>query len=368
MTTERDLSRLTSGTSPLRIEGRKVFLLDQSRLPEQTVFFETKDLDSMCFAIKEMVVRGAPSIGVAAAFGMAIAAAEAASAVDSRQEFIMLINEAKKKLDQTRPTAINLKWATDKMIERAESLLTSRKPPLSLKTIADELFNGAVAMMEDHLVRNRTLSEHGAQLFVKDARVLTHCNAGSLATCGWGTALGVIRSAHQMMLNPSVFVDETRPRNQGSKLTMWELTEDGIPSTLICDSMSGQLMAQGKIDLVIVGADRIAANGDTANKIGTYSVAVLAKHHDIPFYVAAPLSTIDPSTTSGIDIPIEYRDDSEVKTIEGHYTTVKKARALNPAFDVTPASLVTAIITEAGVLKPPFEKSIKEALKKGIKK
>ena len=219
-------------------------------------------------------------------------------------------------------------------------------------------------MLQDHLNRNKKLSELGQSIVPQEARIITHCNAGSLAACGWGTALGVIRSAHINGLKPQVFVDETRPRNQGSKLTMWELTQDGIPATLICDNMSGYLMNKGEVDMVITGADRIAANGDSANKIGTYSLAVLAHHHGIPFYIAAPLSTVDACIETGEQIPIEFRNKDEVRNIEGKPVTVKDAEALNPAFDVTPNHLIKGIITEEGVLRPPFKQSIRDALQR----
>lgn len=358
---EKSGHKLTDGTSPILVEGRRVLLIDQRLLPDKTEYFDASKIDDMCFAIKEMVVRGAPSIGVAAAFGMASAAFDAVSRCHSSGRFIAALIQAKEKLDATRPTAVNLTWATEKMFSQAEKLVKQELDASDFEDVAEQLFRFALRIMGDHLKVNKALSDFGSDLIPKDARILTHCNAGSLATCGWGTALGVIRSAALKKLNPSVFVDETRPRNQGSRLTMWELTRDGIPATLICDSMSGQLMARREIDCVIVGADRIAVNGDTANKIGTYTVAVLAKHHGIPFYVAAPLSTVDPAIASGDDIPIEFRDSAEVKSIEGHLTTLKDANALNPAFDVTPASLISAIITEAGVWRAPFDEAIKEA-------
>jgi len=350
--------KLNEGTMPVHTKDGIIILIDQRKLPDVIEYFDATDLEQMCFAIVEMVVRGAPSIGVAAALSMAAHLRDLALHRNALPTLADL-NDVKEKLDATRPTAVNLKWATGEVHSLAQSLLNEG---LDSKTFADKVFRFAEDMLEDHLERNKKLSEFGHKVVPDAARIITHCNAGSLATCGWGTALGVIRSAHLNGLNPSVFVDETRPRNQGSKLTMWELTQDGIPATLICDNMSGYLMNKGEVDMVITGADRIAANGDSANKIGTYSLAVLAHHHGIPFYIAAPLSTFDPDIETGAEIPIEFRNKDEVRNIEGHSVTVKGAEALNPAFDVTPNELIKGIITEQGVLRPPYVQSIKEAL------
>lgn len=310
----------------------------------------------MCFAISEMVVRGAPAIGVAAALGLAAEARRLATHASSHADFIERLRNAKERLQATRPTAVNLRWGTEEIFALARANHT-----LSLPELADRLFARAEEMIKEDIAINMAIGEHGAQLIDGDLSVLTHCNAGALATCGWGTALGVIRSAAQRGASLKVFVDETRPRQQGARLTVWELLKDGITPTLITDSMAGYLMSRGQIDLVIVGADRIAANGDTANKIGTYTLAVLARAHRIPFYVAAPLSTIDANIKSGAQIPIEERSPDEVTTFGGTPICPSGTAALNPAFDVTPAGLITAIITEAGVLRPPYRQSIRHA-------
>jgi methylthioribose-1-phosphate isomerase len=351
---------LDEGTMPVHTEDGKIILIDQRKLPEEIEYFDATDIDQMCFAISEMVVRGAPSIGVAAALSMASHLQKLAQSQTSALS-VSILDQVKEKLDATRPTAVNLKWATGVVHNFASLLL---KENLTNKEFAQKVCHFAESMLLDHLNRNKKLSEFGQSVVPQSARIITHCNAGSLAACGWGTALGVIRSAHMNGLKPQVFVDETRPRNQGSKLTMWELTQDGIPATLICDNMSGYLMSKGEVDMVITGADRIAANGDAANKIGTYSLAVLAHHHKIPFYIAAPLSTFDASIECGEQIPIEFRHKDEVRNIEGHPLTVKGAEALNPAFDVTPNQLIKGIITEEGILMPPYKQSIKEALKR----
>ncbi len=352
--------KLDEGTMPVHTDNGKIILIDQRKLPQAIEYFDATDIDQMCFAIQEMVVRGAPSIGVAAALSMARHLQKRAGEKNSPLA-VSDLSKAKQKLDATRPTAVNLKWATGVVHDFASQLLKEQRTNIEF---GKRVFQFAEDMLQDHLDRNKKLSDFGQAIIPQKARIITHCNAGSLATCGWGTALGVIRSAHLKGLKPQVFVDETRPRNQGSKLTMWELTEDGIPATLICDNMSGYLMKKKEVDLVITGADRIAANGDSANKIGTYSLAVLAHHHGIPFYIAAPLSTFDANIETGEEIPIEFRPEDEVRNIEGQPVTVKGAAALNPAFDVTPHQLIKGIITEQGVLTPPYEQSIREALKR----
>lgn len=351
------------GTMPITIEEDKsIILLDQRALPESVTYFDATDFDKMLFAIKNMVVRGAPSIGVAGAFGLASKAFSLAKEDHSKTEFIEMLADARDELQATRPTAVNLKWETDAIFERAKNLVEAEKEDLTIQSIADSLFAFANQLMEEHVRKNRKLSEYGCDFIPKSPTVLTHCNAGSLAACGWGTALGVIRSAKIRGYSPQVYVDETRPRGQGAKLTMWELNEDGIPAKLVCDSMAGYLMANKLVELVIVGADRIARNGDTANKIGTYNLAVLANYHSIPFYVAAPLSTIDRELEEGESIPIEHRNPEEITFVNGSSITVKGAEAVNPAFDVTPNSLITAIFTEAGVLRPDYKDSIAKAL------
>jgi methylthioribose-1-phosphate isomerase len=348
---------LDVGTLPIRIEGKEVWFLDQRALPARVEYFKANDLESTCFAIKEMVIRGAPSIGVAAAFALAKDAINHADKVASIYALLDRLKFSRQQLEKTRPTAVNLFWATSAIFALAERDV-AEIPGLSPTQLSRILWQRAEALLEEHIEHNRVLSEYGAKLVSENAAILTHCNAGSLAACGWGTALGVIRSAHFAGLKPQVYVDETRPRNQGGKITVWELERDGIPVTLICDSVAPYLMSQKKIDLIIVGADRIALNGDTANKVGTYMLALSAFHHQIPFYVAAPSSTIDRSIAGGAEIAIEERNQKELTHCGDVLLTTPAAQALNLAFDVTPAAFISAIITEQGVLAPPFEKTI----------
>lgn len=351
------------GTMPVKIENDRVMLIDQRFLPEKTEYFDATEFDAMCEAIRVMVVRGAPSIGVAAAYGLAYEADRLARVSKSRDEFFKRLSESRNVLDATRPTAVNLIWATEQIYKMSRRIFEQEgTEDAALKSVGEKLKKFAFDIMQEHVRVNKTLSDFGAQVIEKNANVLTHCNAGSLAACGWGTALGVIRSSHLNGSGVKVFVDETRPRNQGAKLTMWELSQDGIPATLVCDSMSGHLMSERKVDVIITGADRIARNGDTANKIGTYNLAVLAQFHGLPFYIAAPLSTFDPELESGEGIPIEHRDEREITAPDGACVTVSGARAYNPAFDVTPAKLITGIITEAGILRPDYRDSITRAL------
>lgn len=323
-----------------------VRLLDQSRLPEVVEFLDCRDYQTVADAIRTLKVRGAPAIGVTAAMGVALGA-QAITAADNAgftQSVLRICDE----LASTRPTAVNLFWAIERMKRKLESL---RNHPVSF--IKTALMKESQAILEEDIVLCKTMGRHGAELIKDGQTILTHCNAGSLATAGYGTALGVIRAAYEQGKKINVIADETRPVLQGARLTAWELMQDQIPVTLITDNMAGSLMKQGKIHLCVVGADRIAANGDVANKIGTYSVAVLAKAHNIPFYVAAPYSTIDLKTKSGADIPIEQRNPLEVTTIHGsHPVAPKDVAVYNPAFDVTPAELITGIITERGVFKP----------------
>lgn len=348
------------GTLPVKItEDRRLLLIDQRKLPHAVEYVDATGLDAMAVAIKEMVVRGAPSIGVAAALGLA--AHGLSLSRSDREAFSAGLASAQAALRSTRPTAVNLMWGLDRVMSECSRLL-GLVPELPVEEVADRLFLFAEAIMQNHIEVNRKIGELGAGLIGQDQKVLTHCNAGSLAACGWGTALGVIRSAHLKGGRPSVFVDETRPRVQGARLTMWELEQDGIPATLVCDSMAGHLMSKKMVDLVVVGADRIALNGDTANKIGTYSLAVICHHHGVPFYIAAPVSTIDPELSTGDLIPIEHRAQTEVTEIDGLSLTTAGAKAFNPAFDVTPGSLITGIITEVGILRPDYRKSIAGAL------
>ena len=323
-----------------------VRLLDQSRLPGTIEFLDCRDYQTVAEAIRTLKVRGAPAIGVTAAMGVALGA-QAIDAAD-HASLAAAVYKICDELAATRPTAVNLFWAIERMRRKLESL---QAQPVS--AIKQALVKESQAILEEDIDLCKTMGSHGAKLISDGETILTHCNAGSLATAGYGTALGVIRSAWDQGKRINVIADETRPVLQGSRLTAWELMQDHIPVTLITDNMAGSLMRQGKIHLCIVGADRIAANGDVANKIGTYSVAVLAKAHNIPFYVAAPYSTIDLNTKSGADIPIEQRNPSEVTTIHGsHPVAPKDVAVYNPAFDVTPAELITGIITERGVFKP----------------
>jgi methylthioribose-1-phosphate isomerase len=315
----------------------------------------------MCFAIKEMVVRGAPSIGVAAAFGLAAHAVRLAQNNPPMELMKTSLQAACLQLQATRPTAVNLRWATDKLWQ---SLFGDEASMVDARSAAAMAVRLAETMLDDHIAVNKRLSDFGAELIKDNDSILTHCNAGPLAACGWGTALGVIRSATMRGLNPHVYVDETRPRNQGSRLTVWELHQDRIPYTLICDSMSGHVMAAGKVQVVITGADRIALNGDTANKIGTYNLAIVAQFHQVPFYIAAPLSTVDGRILSGKEIPIEERNPQEITDFGTEKMAMTGAHAYNPAFDVTPFRLIAGIITEYGVLRAPYTVSIKEALEK----
>ena len=322
-------------------------LLDQTRLPCEEVERECRRWEDVADAIRALVVRGAPAIGVAAAFGVALAARQ--SPATTFDGLIADLEVAIKGLGATRPTAVNLFWALERMRRTA---LGERDRPLD--GLRDRLVAEARAILEEDVAPNRAMGEHGAALVPPEARILTHCNAGALATAGYGTALGVVRSAHAQGKVKLVWVDETRPVMQGSRLTAWECVREGIPHRLVADVVAASLMARREVDLVVTGADRIAANGDTANKIGTYALAVLARHHGVPFYVAAPFSTIDPSLPSGEHIPIEERPPEEVRRVAGQPTAPEASPVYNPAFDVTPASLIAAIITERGVFRPPY--------------
>jgi len=329
-----------------------VVLIDQKALPGKVRYLTLTDWRDVLGAIKDLTIRGAPAIGVAAAMGIALGALQLpeSSVPEARRSFARLCEAFAK----ARPTARNLFWAIERMQRRFDETL-----PSGIAAAKRALVEEAVAIGEEDIEVNRRIGLNGKD-FIRDGdNILTHCNAGALATAGYGTALGVIRAAREAGKRLHVFVDETRPVLQGARLTCWELLEDRIPATLITDSMAGFLMAQGRVNLVIVGADRIAANGDTANKIGTYTLAILAKEHGIPFYVAAPLSTIDRSVADGAGIPIEERNPEEVREFHGVRTAPEKVGVYNPAFDVTPHRYITAIITEAGVAKRPFGPSIR---------
>lgn len=322
-----------------------VVLLDQSRLPQEVTFLECRDYEMVAQAIRELRVRGAPAIGVTAALGVALGARGVkATAFDAFAKEVWAICDH---LAGTRPTAVNLFWALDRMKRMLETHRDS-----TIERIKDALLEEAQRIFEEDIATNRAIGFQGASVIEDGQSILTHCNAGALATAGYGTALGVIRAAREQGKAVRVFADETRPVLQGARLTAWELMQDHIPVTVITDNMAGALMRQGLIHLCVVGADRIAANGDVANKIGTYSVAVLARAHGIPFYVAAPVSTIDPFTPSGEHIPIEQRRADEVTSFNGTTIAPAGVEVLNPAFDVTPADLIAGIITERGVFPP----------------
>jgi methylthioribose-1-phosphate isomerase len=339
---------VTSAIAPVRWEHDRLVLLDQRLLPGQELERVYGRWEDVADAIRTLAVRGAPAIGVAAAFGVVLAAR--ASTATTFSALAADLDVALKGLAGTRPTAVNLFWALERMRRTLETLRDS-----PVEAVRARLLKEAQAILDEDLAANRALGDHGAALVPGRARILTHCNAGALATAGYGTALGVVRSAHAQGKVALVWVDETRPVMQGSRLTAWECVRDGIPHRLIADVVAASVMARGEVDLVVTGADRIAANGDTANKIGTYALAVLARHHGVPFYIAAPYSTIDPSLPSGAHIPIEERDGAEVRRVGAHATAPDGSPVFNPAFDVTPASLISAIITERGVVRPPYE-------------
>jgi methylthioribose-1-phosphate isomerase len=334
--------------SPVRWDGERLVLLDQTRLPVEEVETPCASWPEVADAIRTLVVRGAPAIGVAAAFGVALAARQ--SQADDGDALLADLDEAIKGLGATRPTAVNLFWALERMRRVAHANRHAGRPAVG-RALLDE----AQAILDEDLAANRAMGARGAALVPDGARILTHCNAGALATAGYGTALGIVRAAHARGKVALVWVDETRPVMQGSRLTAWEMAREGIPHRLISDAAAGFVMKRGDVDLVITGADRIAANGDTANKIGTYALAVLARYHGIPFYVAAPSSTIDPAIATGAAIVIEERDPAEVRGVGGRQTAPSASPVFNPAFDVTPAALITAIVTERGIFRAPYE-------------
>jgi methylthioribose-1-phosphate isomerase len=331
-------------------DENKVILIDQRRLPTEEEYLECLDYIQVAEAIEDMAIRGAPAIGVAAAYGAALGILRIEEPDDLDESFERVLT----RLGNTRPTARNLFWA----LERMRHVFDSQKH-LPLPELKQKLIREAKDIDDEDVEINKKIGLHGRDLIEDGQNILTHCNAGALATSGYGTALGVIRAAREQGKNIRVFADETRPLLQGARLTCWELDRDSIPVVLITDNMAGYMMQKGRISAVITGADRIARNGDTANKIGTYSVAVLAREHNLPFYVAAPLSTIDFSLEAGEAIPIEERSPAEVKCIAGTYIAGPDIDALNPAFDVTPAEYITAIITEKGIAQTPFEPQLK---------
>jgi methylthioribose-1-phosphate isomerase len=333
--------------------GDRVRVIDQARLPHEEVFLDLDDYRQVADAIKELRIRGAPDIGVAAAYGFALGAQKIEP--DSKDEFLAQLRPVSETLSSSRPTAVNLFWALERMNRVAQS-------GEDVSQIKKDLLAEARKIEAENDEANRRLSELGAELIQDGFTILTHCNAGSLATAGYGTALGIIKMAREQGKRIEVYATETRPLLQGARLTTWELLKEDIPVTLITDSMAGYFMNKGEIDCVIVGADCIAANGDVANKIGTYTLAVLAMENAISFYVAAPLSTIDLSLPTGEDIPIEERSPDEVTHIQGIRIAAEGVRAANPAFDVTPHSYVTAIITEKGVIREPYVERLRKVL------
>jgi methylthioribose-1-phosphate isomerase len=330
-----------------------VVMIDQRKLPASEIYVSCKTAQEVAKAIKTMVIRGAPAIGVAAAMGIALGMQR--SKATGTKQFAVEFQKLCDLMAATRPTAVNLFWAIERM---KRVFADAAQGGRSVEEIKERLAAEARRIHDEDVESCRTMGAFGAELVPQEARILTHCNAGALATAGYGTALGVIRAAAERGKKVAVIADETRPFLQGARLTAWELVKDGIDTTVITDNMSASMMRLGQVDLVVVGADRIAANGDVANKIGTYGVAVLAKEHGIPFYVAAPVSTIDLDTSDGSKIPIEERDEREVTHVGPNRLTPEGARIRNPAFDVTPAKYVTAIITERGVARAPYHESL----------
>jgi len=338
-----------------------VVMIDQRKLPASEVYVTCKTANEVAKAIKTMVIRGAPAIGVAAAMGIAVGMTR--SRATGTKQFTTEFQKTCDVMAGTRPTAVNLFWAIERM---KKTFAAAAQDGQSVDEIKKRLVAEARAIHDEDVQSCRTMGAHGATLVPSSARILTHCNAGALATAGYGTALGVIRAAAEQGKTIAVLADETRPFLQGARLTAWELVRDGINTTVITDNMAGAMMRQGQVDLVVVGADRIAANGDVANKIGTYTVAVLAKEHGIPFYVAAPLSTVDLNTPDGSRIPIEERNEREVTHVGSNRLTPDGAQIRNPAFDVTPAQYVTAIITERGIARAPFAESLAQLFELGV--
>jgi methylthioribose-1-phosphate isomerase len=337
-------------------DGDVVVMIDQRKLPSREVYVRCKSAAEVARAIKTLVIRGAPAIGVAAAMGLALGMRK--STATGTQKFAAEFFKMCELMAATRPTAVNLFWAIDRM---KRSFASGAEAGESVDQIKDRLEREADRIHDEDVAGCRAIGAYGAEVVPPEARILTHCNAGALATAGYGTALGVIRGAVEAGKQVKVFADETRPVLQGARLTAWELVRDGIDTTVITDNMAGALLSQGLVNFVVVGADRIAANGDTANKIGTYAVAVLARRHEVPFYVAAPLSTIDLKTPDGAGIEIEERNAKEVTHVDGSQLVAEGARVWNPAFDVTPHDLIAGIITERGIFRPPYVESLRRA-------
>lgn len=339
---------------PVLWKNNKVEMIDQRLLPTSETWNTYEDAAGVAEAIRSMVVRGAPAIGISAAYGIALEALRFEGKVEA---LLATLTDAAEKLEATRPTAINLKWALERMLRLGRRLVDNG---MAVEGITEALVAEGKAIAAEDESMCKSIGDHGAQLITPNSKVLTHCNAGALATGDYGTALGVIRSARDKISH--VWVDETRPFLQGARLTAWELMQEKIPCRLICDNMSAHFMQRGEVDAVVVGADRITALGAVANKIGTYNLAVLCRFHEIPFYVAAPYSTVDLNLQQGSEIPIEQRDPREVTHIGGHQVAPTGVEVSNPAFDVTPPELVTAIITERGVIRPPFAKGLADVV------
>lgn len=335
-----------------------LYLIDQRVLPKETTFFKCKDYRDVDFAINDMVVRGAPAIGATAAYGVVLAANEFMN--KEKTLFLESMSEALDVLNISRPTAVNLMWA----IKRMRKVINDNVD-LQTTEIYDKIFKEADNIYQEDIYTNKTMAKHGNEIVKKGANILTHCNTGALATVEYGTALGVIREAHNTGKNIFVYADETRPRLQGGKLTAWELVQEGIPSKLIADSVAATLIRDGKVDVILVGADRIANNGDAANKIGTFMLSVVAKVYNVPFYIVAPTTTIDFEMESGHDIEIEERDEKELTHINGHRVAPVGIDVYNPAFDVTPHENITGIITEKGIINSPYKENIKKLKKEG---
>jgi methylthioribose-1-phosphate isomerase len=339
----------------IKWEKDRIVMIDQRKLPEKEVYVECKDYIQVAEAIEKMIIRGAPAIGVAAAFGVALGLLKMKKGKDVEEEFSRILQ----RLERTRPTARNLFWALERMKRTFE-----QNKSLALPQLKQRMVKEAMDIETEDIEINKQIGFWGKSLLQDGDSILTHCNTGALATAGNGTALGIIKAAFQEGKRIHVYADETRPLLQGARLTCWELDRENIPVTLITDNMAGHLMQKGAISKAVVGADRIAGNGDTANKIGTYTVAVLAKEHGLPFYVAAPTQTIDLTLVSGDEIPIEERNAREVREFGGHCVTVPHVDVENPSFDVTPAAYISAIITEKGICRSPYGKSLKDLFKK----
>ena len=335
-------------------------IIDQTIIPYEFKYLDITSGDDMVNAIKTMIVRGAPAIGIAGAHAIVLYAQELEKTYTNLEEFAKELVKKADYVNEARPTAVNLMWAVKKQKEVIQNGLNNN---LAISELINNLKENAIKLENEDVEINKKIGDYGAEIVPKGATILTHCNAGALATVGYGTALGVVRSAYANDNTIQVFADETRPRQQGARLTTFELVTDGIPVTLITDGMCSYFMKQGKIDLVITGADRIAANGDSANKIGTYTVAIAAKYHNVPFYIAAPLSTIDTSIKTGDEIVIEERSHDEVTHINGKNICIDGVNIINPGFDVTPHELIAGIITEKGILRPDYKNSIAEAFK-----